>query len=330
MKKILISLSVISGVIALWIILKLIPFKDILNSFSTASPFLIIGYIVVSTGIMVSLAWRWKIILKSQGIDLPFYKLLNYRIIGYGVSYLTPAAKLGGEPVRAAMLGRHGIGFSKALSSVVIDKTIEASLNGLFFFFGVIIVLFSFALPNKAEIFLLVLASILLLMVIVFYQRMMSGKGIIKQLCKILRLDKIKHFNMAKVEEFESMLIKFYKEDKPNFVLAILISMLSWVFMFLEFKFALLILGHDVSFMAIFLIVSFIGAAVLVPVPMALGVLEASQIAVFSLININTATGVALAFLVRARDLIWTVIGMLMLSYYGIKIIKTIKKNYDP
>jgi uncharacterized protein (TIRG00374 family) len=158
----------------------------------------------------------------------------------------------------------------------------------------------------------------------------MSGKGFFTPIFKFLRIDKIKKLSLSekKLEEFESRLIKFYKEDKVDFLFTLLISLLSWIFMFLEFKFALLILGYDVSFTTIFLIFSFVGAAMVFPIPMGLGSLEAGQILVFSLIELRTAAGVALAFIVRVRDLAWTAIGMLLLSYYGIKISNTIKKGY--
>jgi uncharacterized protein (TIRG00374 family) len=143
-KKVFIGLSIIAGIAALWIILKVIPIQEVFMSFTNSSPRIIIGFLFASIGIMVSLAWRWKVVLRSQKIDIPLLKLFNYRLIGYGISYLTPAAKLGGEPVRAALLGRHGVNFSKALSSVVIDKTIELSASGFFFFIGVLTILFCF------------------------------------------------------------------------------------------------------------------------------------------------------------------------------------------
>jgi len=329
-KKIFISLSIVVGIVALWMILKVIPFKEIINSFQSGTPDAIIGYLIVSIFLMAVLAWRWKIILKSQGIEVPFHNTLAYRFIGYGISYLTPSAKLGGEPVRAALLTRHGIKFPKALSSIVIDKTIEVSSSALFFFIGVLIVLFRFALPEQTEITMLLFAIAFLSLMVFVYQRMASGKGFIASSCRLLKLHKIKKLNLSekKLESFEELIIKFFQKDKKDFILALIASFISWVLMFFEYKLAGLILGYNFSFLAIFLIVSFVGVAVLIPIPMAIGSLEASQIAVFTMLNIKSAAGVALALLVRARDLMWSVIGMLFLSYYGIKISQTIKKSY--
>lgn len=330
-KKILMFGSIIIGIIALWIILKIFPFKEIINAFTEASIQVVIGYLIVCAAIMASLAWRWRIVLRSQGIKIPFRNLYVYRIIGYGVSYLTPTAKVGGEPVRAALLSKHKVRFRKALSSAVIDKTIEIASSSIFFFIGVLTILINFALPENTELMLLVFAVIFLTVVILFYQRMVSGKGIIKQAVKFFRIDRIKKLKIdeEKLEHFENLLIKFYRRDHTHFALAIGVSLLSWVLMFMEFKLAMLILGFNVSFTVIFLIVSFVGAAVLVPVPMAIGVLEASQVAIFRMVDLRSSAGVALAFLVRARDLLWSIIALLLLSYHGIKISTTLKKEYE-
>ncbi|MFH1589456.1 MAG: lysylphosphatidylglycerol synthase transmembrane domain-containing protein [archaeon] len=330
-KKFLISVSILAGIAALWMIFKFISIDEIFNAFGSASIKNIISFLVVSIALICTLSWRWKVILKSQNIEVPFYNVIAYRLIGYGISYLTPAAKLGGEPVRAALLTRHGVKFPKALSSIIIDKTIDFSTAALFFFMGILTILFSLTIPEGTGILLLVFATVFLATMIFIYQRLSSGKGIIKKIVHGLRLHKIKKLKLTerKIESFEKLIIKFFREDKTDFLLTIGISLLAWVLMFLEYKFAGLIIGQDLSFLAIFLIVSFVGVAFLIPIPMAMGSLEASQLAVFSMLAIKNASGVALAFVIRARDLMWSLAGMILLSYYGIKISSTLKKGYD-
>ena len=279
---------------------------------------------------MATLVWKWQVVLKSQNIKISFINLFTYRLVGYGISYLTPSAKLGGEPVRAALLSRHNVSFSKALSSVVIDKTIEVASSALFFFIGVLIVLFRFALPGQTEITMLLFAIAFLFLMVFIYHRLSSGKGFIRSLCKRLKLDKIKNIDIteAKLELFEKRIIKFFKEDKKDFIMTFVASFMSWVFMFLEYKMAALILGYNLSFMILFLIISFVGAAFMIPIPMAVGSLEASQVAVCTMMNIKSAVGIALAFIIRIRDLMWSSMGLLLLSYFGVKISQTIESEY--
>lgn len=329
-KKIFFTVFAIAGIVALWIIFKTIPYKEILDTFSSASIKAVIGFIAVSIALIATLTWRWKIILNSQKINVPFHNALAYKFIGYSISYLTPSAKLGGEPVRAGLLTRHGVKFSKALSSIIIDKTIEFGTSALFFFIGVLTVLFKLALPEETGIILLVFAIIFLGSMIFVYQRLTTGRGVIKKIIWGLGLHRIKKVRNSEkeIESFEKLIIKFFQKDKADFFMAFGVSLLTWILMFLEYKMAGLILGIDLSFLMIFLIVSFVGAAILIPVPMAIGALEASQVGVFSLFDMKAAAGVALALIIRARDIMWTIIGLLFLSYYGLKVSTTIKKTY--
>jgi uncharacterized membrane protein YbhN (UPF0104 family) len=61
---------------------------------------------------------------------------------------------------------------------------------------------------------------------------------------------------------------------------------------------------------------------------MAVGVLEAGQVSAFSIIGIAGSGGVALAFLVRMKDFIWGIIGLILLALFGFNVQKTIKKKY--
>jgi uncharacterized membrane protein YbhN (UPF0104 family) len=106
-----------------------------------------------------------------------------------------------------------------------------------------------------------------------------------------------------------------------------MLSLLSWAIMFIEYKIVLTIVGYpDASLASVFLIISLLGAAYLVPIPMALGSLEASQVSAFALTSMRSAAGVALALVVRAKDLAWAIIAFIALSFFGFKVIKSIKE----
>ena len=98
--------------------------------------------------------------------------------------------------------------------------------------------------------------------------------------------------------------------------------------MFFEYKFATMLLGLDIGAVEIFFIVTFIGLAILFPIPMAVGVLEAGQVSAFALIRLNASAGVALAFLVRMKDIIWALIGLVLLATYGFHVGKVVRKKY--
>jgi|FLOH01.1.fsa_nt_gi glycosyltransferase 2 family protein len=321
-KKALAGVGLVIGILAIYYILRTIPIKEVLILISNARFSAIAGYAVSSLIIMFVLAWRWSLILKSQNHHVGMIRLILYRLVGYGVSYLTPSAKLGGEPIRAALLSKHGRSFSESLSSVVIDKTIEVASHALFFFIGALIILFRFALPEQTEITMLLFAIAFLAFIIFIYKRMVSGKGVIASTCRFFRLNKFKKIKKSekKIEQFEQLIIKFFKHDKRDFFMAVILSFFSWVFMFFEYWFIGKMIGYDLSFPTIFLMTTVVGIAFLIPIPMALGSLEAGQVMVFNLTRGpgSSVAGMAVSFITRARDLLWSLLAILLLFYFGI------------
>ena len=317
-KTLSITASILLAVILTVIVLVKYPFREILSTFTNFKPLIVVLYLVVSALIMIILSYRWKIILQALGHKIPFYKLIGYRIIGYGISYITPSAKMGGEPVMAAMLKRRGLSFKEGLSSVIIDKTLELSVSALFFFVGVLILIIDYAVPERMIIVLVLLAALFLYLVWRFYARILKGKPVFAAIFKFFRLHKLK--SLAKyqttIHNFEKPIINFYKTKRKEFFIASGLSILSLMFSVAEFKLVLLLLGIDASIGISFIVFSVAGLAFLIPLPMALGSFEALQASLFSLLKIGpAAAGIGVAVITRSRDLLW-VLGAVVLSIY--------------
>ena len=228
------------------IILTKIPLNDVIKRFSEVPIPIIFAYILTLIAIMITQAWRWQIIISSQQkTRLSLWHLFWYRIIGYGVSYVTPTAKIGGEPVRAALLTRHKIKFKEGLTTVVIDKTLELSSSGLFFVIGSIIALASYPVPSGAKTPIIIFSLIAAVLIFYFYYQMLNGGSFFKKTFRGLQLHRSKKGKKLEkhIHEFEQLIIKFYQHEKKYFFAAIMISLLSWILMFIEFKLALFMVG---------------------------------------------------------------------------------------
>ncbi len=329
-KKLKIGLSIVFGIILIGIILWKYPFGDVISTFTNFTPKLVFFYLFISFLIMYLLTLRWKIVLKGLGYNVPLHKLFAYRLVGYGVSYITPTAKVGGEPVRAALMKREGFTFREALSSVTIDKTLELSLSLLFFIIGVFFVVLDYALPTGFLIFLVSLAIIIAFFVWKFYSRILRGKPVFTQAFRFLRLDRIKFFSryQRKLRKFEKPIIDFYDFKKKEFVIASIIGVISLLLSILEYKILLTMLGLETSLGVTFLVLSIVGIAFLIPLPMALGSLEALQASLFSVLGLPIASGIGVAVITRSRDLIWVLISAGISLYMG-TFGKVIKKAYS-
>jgi len=322
--------SVLFGVILIVVIFFKYPFREVISTFTNFTPTLVLLYLIVSVLIMVTLSFRWKVILNALGHKIAFYKLFGYRVIGYGISYITPSAKVGGEPVRAALLKRRGLSFKEGLSSVVIDKTLELSISAFFFIAGVLLLVVAYAIPGEVLTVLIILSLIFLILVWIFYARILKGKPVFAPLFKLFRLHKFKFLSKYHnaILNFEKPIIHFYRTEKKAFFTAAALSILSLALSMLEYKLVLLMLGINAPLGIVFVVLSLAGFAFMIPLPMALGSFEAFQASFFSIAKLGPpAAGIGVAMITRSRDLLW-VLGALILSFYIGSFKNIIKKAF--
>jgi uncharacterized protein (TIRG00374 family) len=301
---------------------------NLLSPFKNAPFNLLFLYLLVVVFIQSVHTLRWKMILKTTKHDISFRKLFVYRIMGYSLNYITPTAHIGGEPLKVAMLKENNVPYSEGVSSIFIDKSMEVLADGFFAFAGIIIIILSFALP-KDEIINLVLASILCFLLLLWlFFNFINKKKMLHSIFKLLKLGRIK-----KLRNLEESIIKtefniqnFFLNHKPVFRVSVLLSFSMWIFMFLEYKLLFLMLGFDATLLQLFIIISFVGLAYAIPIPAALGVLEIGQLSAFSILNLSAAIGITAAIVIRAKDLLLTIIGLILISIKGLGTIKTIKE----
>lgn len=330
------AIFLIIGIIAMYIILRNYSLKTIFNTYRNFDPLFLGFYLLAVISIFFVLTWRWDVILKSRKIKVPFIKLFFYRIIGTAINFFTPGPRVGGEPTQASLLCKHGVGFTEGLSTIMIDKIIDTAISGILFVVGIILVMLYYSIPQTLKIILVITGIIFTSLVILFFYRMLTHRHFFLHLFKFLRIDHIKNATIQKlekkIEEIELIMIDFYTNDKKAFMKTIAISILSWLVMFFEYKLATKLLGIELGthpFTALFFIIAFIGVAVLFPIPMAVGVLEAGQLSAFAILGLPGSAGIALAFLVRMKDITWGLIGLILLAIFGFSPTRIVKTKYN-
>ncbi len=329
------AIFLIVGVIAMYVIIHNYSFKAIFDTYRNFDPLFLGFYLLAVTSIFFVLTWRWDVILKSRKIRIPFIKLFCYRIIGIAINFFTPGPRVGGEPTQASLLSRHNVEFTEGLSTIMIDKIIDTSISGILFVVGIILVMLYYSIPQTLKIILVITGIIFISLIALFFYRMLTHRHFFLHLFKFLRIDRIKNATIQKlekkIEEIELIMIDFYTNDKKAFMQTIGISILSWIVMFFEYTLATRLLGISLGphpFTALFFIIAFIGVAVLFPIPMAVGVLEAGQLSAFAILGFPGSAGIALAFLVRMKDITWGLIGLILLAIFGFSPTKIVKTKY--
>ncbi len=331
MKKIIFGLgSLLVGIVLFVITIKFIGIQAIINQFKTIQPTHIIFYLMISATLVTVLIIKWKLILNALGFKIPFHNLFMYRQMGYAVGYVIPSFYIGGETVRAFFLKKHKVPLTDAISSVIIDRAVELPMNFFLACVMFFLVVHTLDLPKLLLVFLAIIIAILVFIGIVFYYKMYHKEYFFTPLFDKLKLGRIKKLQpfKKKIMETETNLIRFFNHRKKAFLVALIISCLLWFLMILEFKTALMIVGYNASLAQIYLVVTMTGFAMMFPIPASIGVLELSQIGIAILVGIPPAVAVALSLLVRTRDFMWIVSGVIFYIYHGTSYIRTIRRDF--
>ena len=77
-------------------------------------------------------ALSWKTLLSSLGIRVRWGRLLGSLASGFAVSYITPSAYLGGEPVRVMLVGSDRKAVTEITATVVVERILAAISTVLF------------------------------------------------------------------------------------------------------------------------------------------------------------------------------------------------------
>jgi uncharacterized protein (TIRG00374 family) len=152
----------------------------------------------------------------------------------------------------------------------------------------------------------------------------MKGGPLFDPILRTLKLNKLKFFKKHKkeIKKSEEEVTIFFKKHKKDALLALLISLGTWLIMFLEYKLLLLTMGYNVNLVIIFSVIAVMGFAYIIPVPAALGALESGQASLFKAIGLGASVGIVLSLLIRFRDILITFVGLTYLSFKGLGILK--------
>jgi|GEM_PF-1729751 len=267
--------------------------------------------------------WRWQYILKHFKYKISFMKLILHRYAGWAVSFLTPSAQLGGDPIRVVLLGKEGVRRRDAVFSVIVDRVLQLTGLIIFVLMGFAF-LFSRHLVTKDIFFTFGIALIFFVCLLVwFYIASIKDIGFFSSIFRALRLNKFARFRKTynKTLIIEEALREFYTDHWGKFVWLLVLSVIGEAYEIIEYLIIGHFMGFDFTFSEVFLIRSLPCLAYLIPIPGALGVLEGGHAAMFALLGIDINVFV-FVLIVRIRDLINVFIGLAHISGSGISTFK--------
>ncbi len=320
MKRILFFLlSLVISIGIFWFITEKIGWQDIFQ------PFLLIrywqGFVIILLTLIIFLfnILCWQFILKSQGYNVSLSTLGDVWTAGFAISYLTPIAFLGGEVFMSLTLRKKtSISCKKNIPSIIILRILNGATVLLISLFGIFAFLSLMGILSNKIIITAIIVLGLLIFIIFYFHKRLRIENISKDFFKYLNKKIVPKGNS--IIEIEKEISSFFNLSNKTiwhslgiiFIIFFLRITRLWLIV-------LFISGITISFFQILAIFAFVSMAYFLPLPAALGSLEASQSFVFVSLGLGAGMGAAFSLILRAAELFLAFIGIFFLIKFWIK-----------
>jgi len=311
----------------LWLTLRAVNLAEVWDYLRHLQPGQLLLLLAVNVAVLATFSARWWLLLYAQGYALPYHNLIAYRLATFAVSYFTPGPHFGGEPLQVYLVtARHKVPVSVSIAAVVLDKVLEMLANFTFLTLGVLFVLRLQVLPGVSDEQLLAASLLLLsLPVMVLVALWMDWHPLSTVLGWIDRgwqrvagrrgrspgaLTESAFYRTVRQSEEQSTVL--CRQHPLLLLLALGASALSWGAIVAEFWLMTGVLGLGLTLPEAVAALLAARVAILLPLPAALGALEASQALAMRALGQSPAAGVSLSLLIRGRDVFLGVVGLLL------------------
>lgn len=283
-------------------------------------------------------ALSWMCIIqsnKSEDEHVSFWRIFKLTITGYALNYATPVGGLGGEPYRIMELSKD-IDKRNAASSVILYAMMHIFAHFWFWFSSIFIYLAlvligDMPLTTATAIVLGIIAVFCLIAFYLFSKGYRNGLvvKIIKLIGKIPGLGKWSRRMLTEhgesLHNIDTQIAALHQQDKRHFYSSLLLEYFSRVVQSLEIMFMLLLFGIDngggmdgltLTFLHSILILAFttLFANLIGFLPMQIGVQEGGFVISIAALGLSAALGIFVSIICRVREIIWILIGILLIK----------------
>ncbi|NDV60277.1 lysylphosphatidylglycerol synthase transmembrane domain-containing protein [Bacteroides sp. 519] len=267
-----------------------------------------------------ALSW-YQIIRDGKKTYVPFWNVYKFTITGFALNYVTPVGLMGGEPYRIMELKPY-IGVERATSSVILYVMMHIFAHFIFWIVSVFLYITFYKVTMAMGIVLALVIVFCSFFVTLFIKGYRNGMAVafMRVVGKIPFLKKYaisfaeKHSD--KLHEIDNQIALLHQKRKRTFYAALAIEFIARVLSCLELWLILNILTSNVSFIDCILIAAFssLFANLLFFLPMQLGGREGGFAIAVGGLSMSGAYGVYTALITRLREMVWIVIGLLLMK----------------
>jgi putative membrane protein len=246
-----------------------------------------------------------------------FWLLYVVRLVGEALNSITPAAYMGGEPVKAYVLHRFGVPLTDAATSVILAKTALTIAQIAFVILG--LALFFVARGATPGDLALLAGAIAMGAAVAALLVRWQRRGLVASVVRLARKILPRAQFLIRLEErapaIDERLRSFYRDRKADACASVLWHLLGWIAGAGEVFAIMVLIGHPVSWRDAIVIEALAQPARLVGliVPATLGVQEAGGMLIFRLLGFAPELGLTLMLLKRVREIGYSLLGLALL-----------------
>ncbi|MEX2144930.1 MAG: lysylphosphatidylglycerol synthase transmembrane domain-containing protein [Candidatus Spechtbacterales bacterium] len=309
----------ITGAVLTVVLAVKIDFNQVLSSVFSISPPGFLGLFFLTFAGVLATNLRGQIILRAQGINFSFWRLFGIWLAGNAFSYMTPMAYLGGEGVKAYLLGRKfGVPKDKIASFIVIDKIIDLTSFLFMVVIGAAVFVYHIGPSDltRSVIWSVSVIGVVFLIFALFYALVFQNKKFMTHTLQALFLHKTKlgYF----IQKTEDDVIEFFTFRSKFMWQSFASSMLTQAVFLLRHILLIYLLGRGIQLTASLMSLGALYVGFITPVPGALGIQEGVQSVMFSALGWGGQQGLALSLIIRTFDIIVVSLGVIILLRQGI------------
>lgn len=313
-------LSLLFGIILLLLLFFFIKPAAILVSLEKIALWqfgLILGLRLVSWALS---ALKWKIILDFYQQKVSLWKLYLFKFATFSISYFTPITAVGGQAVGVLLLKNEKVPAKTGITTMLIDSLLTPFVSLTISLFAIVLFLLTrFSSASFLTLALITLFSLILFLILFFIVFRISRWTSEKT--------KPKDWPRWKIvlKDYFFIFSDFFRKNKKGALYLIILSFLSHMSILFEMFLILYFLGITLDVIELAIIEAGYSFAFVIPVSQALGTAEASGAYVLQALGYSAALGISLTLVLRIRHLLFGLIGVAILIFYGL--IKLVYRN---
>ena len=243
---------------------------------------------VLFLGSLVILSWRWQILVRGYGIDIPTFSLFKYYLIGLFFNNFLPTG-IGGDVLRIYNLVQDTGDRTISFASVITERLLGITSTLILTIFSITILQNQFENNLLLYLALIMMAGVILFFVVAFSQKLESPIEVFCNKITLLRLgERILKFLNA---------IRFYSNSKIIYLKIMFISLISQTLIITKTYFLAMALGIDVAYEYLFLVVPITFLLMMFPSINGIGFRDGGYVVFLAYVGISKAEALSLSFL---------------------------------